>query len=279
MGATTERVSAAYYAEIGRSDSNPVLDPEEEKRLLRRWQDHDDVAARDRVIATHLRFVVKQARGRTKDPEAVKDYIAAGNLGLLEAANRFNWRRRPYVRFLTFAGWWVLKEMSEFDYSSSTIVHVPPHRQKQQRRNARAYKAAVHAHGPDSAIVRKMDPGRREGVTISMHATGQGTDRLLDAGNDLSIAITEKLPGRKVEIDCDAKRIQDALRGAIAGLPHREQTVLNLYFGVKDAPRNLRQIAAMMEMSDELVRQLKIRGIQQLHEALKGRIDPAALSS
>lgn len=277
MGATTERVSAAYYAEISRTDSDPVLDPSEERSLLRAWQEDGDVSARDRVVTTHLRFVVKQAHRRTKDPEAVKDYIAAGNLGLLEAADRFNWRRRPYIRFLTFAGWWILKETSEFDYSSSTVVHVPPHRQKEQRRNARAYKAAVNEHGPDSAIVRGLDPGHREGVTVPM--PDRGTKRRFDPGNDLPIAITEKPPSRKVESDCDARRIQAALRLAIAGLPPREQTVLNLYFGVKDEPRNMRQIAAMMGISDEWVRELKIRGVQRLHEALRGQLDLFALSA
>lgn len=266
----TERVSATYYAEIGRSDTDPVFDPREEKRLLRAWQKDSDREARDRVIETHLRFVVKQAHRRTKDPEAVKDYIAAGNIGLLEAANRFNWRRRPYIRFLTFAGWWILKEMSEFDYSSSTVVHVPPHRQKEQRRNARAYAAVVREHGPESAVAQKMDPGHLQGKTVAM----------TEAVRDRHCSLIEKdLDVFKVGAVCDAKRVRTTIWHAIARLPLREQTVLNLYFGVKDEPRNLRQIAVMMEMSDELVRQLKIRGIRQLHDELQGKFDLTALSA
>lgn len=239
-----------YYAEVARMPL--VDDPEEEKRLLRRWQQKGDKAARDAVVNTHLRFVVKQAHKRSKDPEAVKDYIAAGNVGLLKAADTFEWNRKPYVRFLTYAGWWIYKEMSDQDYASASLVHVPAHRQKEQRRQAREYRAAIQEHGPDHARVRNMNPGLPEGIVTT-------------------IDVARNLPERTIaepSSSLESERLRRLVREAIARLPSREQTVLNLYFGVKDDARNLVQIAAIMGMCPERVRQIKINGMRLLHGEL-----------
>lgn len=254
MGTNTSRISATYYAEISRTTS--VDDPEEEKKLLRAWQRRKDVKARDAIIQTHLRFVVKQAHKRTKDPEAVKDYIAAGNLGLLRAADKFDVGRKPYIRFLTYAGWWILKEMSDQDYATSSLVHVPAHRQKEQRRNARAFRAAIQEKGPEDQAVRAMNPGLPEGVVVHIDAAKNTPDER--DGEPSSVYGNE--------------RIRSLLRDAIARLPAREQTVLNLYFGVKDDARNLVQISAIMGMCPERVRQIKINGMRLLHDELREEI-------
>lgn len=251
MGNNASRVSATYYAEISRTQS--VDDPEQEKRLLRAWQKRGDVKARDAIVQTHLRFVVKQAHKRTKDPEAVKDYIAAGNLGLLKAADKFDVNRKPYIRFLTYAGWWILKEMSDQDYATSTLVHVPAHRQKEQRRRAREFRAAVQEHGPESEKVQLMNPGLPEGVVVTIDAARNTPD-------DREFEPTAAYSG---------ERLRAILRDAIARLPAREQTVLNLYYGVKDDARNLVQIASIMGMCPERVRQIKINGMKLLHEDLR----------
>jgi len=237
-----------------------VLDPDEEKRLIRAWQTRKDVRARDSIVQSHLRFVVRQAHKRTKDPEAVKDYIAAGNLGLLRAADKFNWKRKPYIRFLTYAGWWVMKEMAEQDYSSSTLVHVPAHRQKEQRRNARTYRAALQAHGPENATVQAMNQGLPEGVVVTIEAARNTPDE------------SDYEPSSSY----GGERLRTLLRGAIARLPAREQTVLNLYFGVKDDPRNLVQISAIMGICPERIRQIKINGMRLLEEDLRNKIGLAA---
>lgn len=250
------RIASMYYADIARTPL--VDDPNEERRLLRRWQQRGDVKARDEVVKTHLRFVVKMAHKRSKDPEAVKDYIAAGNVGLLKAADKFEWNRKPYIRFLTYAGWWIYKEMSDQDYTTASLVHVPAHRQKTQRRQAREFRAAIQEHGPEAARVRAMNPGLPEGVVTTLEAARHTPD------------VVDVEPTSTYESD----RVRTLVRESIARLPPREQTVLNLYFGVKDDARNLVQIAAIMSMCPERVRQIKINGMQ----LLQGELVAAGLS-
>lgn len=252
MGNEASRTAATYYAEIAKT---PLIDdPEEEKRLLRRWQKKRDVKARDAIVQTHLRFVVKMAHRRTKDPEAVKDFIAAGNLGLLKAADKFDWKRKPYIRFLTYAGWWIYEEMSNQDYTSATLVHVPAHRQKAQRRMAREYRAAIQENGPDH--VRDMNPGLPEGVVVPIES----------ARNTASADDTAP------ESQYGEDRLRALVRAGIDRLPPREQTVLNLYYGVKGEECNLVQIARMMGMCPERVRQIKINGMQLLQRELQSRV-------
>lgn len=258
MGSNTQRSSSMYYAEVARTPT--VEDPEEEKRLLKRWQQKGDVAARNAIVNTHLRFVVKMAHKRTKDPEAVKDYIAAGNLGLLKAADKFDWGRKPYVRFLTYAGWWVYEEMSNQDYNTATLVHVPAHRQKTQRRQAREFRVAMLEHGPEAEEVQDMNPGLPEGVIVPIDAV-KNTAMECDPN-------VENCP----EGTYGGERLRALVRETIARLPTREQTVLNLFFGVKDDARNLVQIAAIMGMCPERIRQIKINGIQLLQNELKDRV-------
>lgn len=254
MVATQMRVSSMYYSEIARTPL--VEDAAEEKRLIRRWQQQKDVKARDAIVQTHLRFVVKMAHKRTKDPEAVKDFIASGNLGLLKAADKFDWSRKPYIRFLTYAGWWVYEEMSNQDYTTASLVHVPAHRQKAQRRQAREFRAAIQEHGPENKSVMAMDPGLPEGIVMSIEAARHTPDAA-DAEPTSCYG---------------AERLRAIVRDGIDRLPPREQTVLNLYYGVKDDARNLVQIAAIMGMCPERVRQIKINGMQLLHNELKMRV-------
>jgi len=240
------RTASMYYAEVARVPL--VDDPTEERRLLQRWQQHQDVKARNAIVQTHLRFVVKMAHKRSKDPEAVKDFIAAGNLGLLKATDKFDWVRKPYIRFLTYAGWWVYEEMSNQDYTTATLVHVPAHRQKAQRRNAREFRAAVQEHGPDAASVQKMNPGLSESVVMPLEAARYTTNA------------TESEPTSTYGSD----RLRSIVREVIGRLPSREQTVLNLFYGIKDDARNLVQIAAIMGMCSERVRQIKTNGMRLL---------------
>lgn len=253
MVTTQQRISSMYYSEIARTPL--VDDPEEERRLLRRWQQKRDVGARDAVVKTHLRFVVKLAHKRTKDPEAVKDYIAAGNVGLLKAADKFDWNRKPYIRFLTYAGWWIYEEISNQDYTSATLVHVPTHRQKTQRRQAREFRTAVQKHGPENASVQGMERGIPEGVVTTIE----------EARHTADTSETEPMTAYSAE------RLRTLIRDGISQLPPREQIVLSLYYGIKDDPRNLIQIASIMGVCTERIRQIKLNGIKHLQKALRTR--------
>lgn len=265
------RSVSRYYEEIGRT--TPVADPDEERRLILRWQKNKDAVARDILLKGHLRFVVTMARRRSKDPDRLQDLIAAGNLGLVKALDRYDLSRRPPVRFLTYAGSWINKEMLDNDYATSSLVHVPTHRQKAQRKKAKEFQRALQEHGPTSRKTKKLDPGLPEGVTVALDDLREVLENRRYFGDPASRGtrphwltdndVAQMSDSLRETVDTDK-----VLRRAIALLPHREQVVLNLYFGIKDDCRNLVQIAALLEMSPERVRQIKISGVKQLKDIL-----------
>lgn len=256
-----------YYEELARTI--PV-DPDEERRLIHRWQKDKDLAARDTLLKGHLRFVVSVAKKRTRDPDKLQDTIAAGNLGLVKALDRFDLKRRPPIRFLTYAGWWINKEILDNDYATSSLVHVPTHRQKAQRKRTKEYHQAVLKHGPDAKKTRKLQPSMPEGSTVSLDLLREAIEdrRYFNESDWLGRHITDGDVATLTNNISEGSHADRAIRDAISLLPPRVQTVLNLYFGVKDDARNHVQIAAILEMSPERVRQLKIAGIKQLREVM-----------
>ena len=270
MNQALNRSTTLYYAEVGHT--HPVNNLAEEQRLIALWQNNQDTKARDALLQGHLRFVVKMARNRSRDPEKLEDLIAAGNLGLVKALDRYDLNRRPAVRFLTYAGAWINKEMLDNDYASS-LVHVPTHRQKAQRKKAKQFQKALQKHGPDSRKMLKMNPGLPEGTTVCLDDLREGIEmsrnrNAQDKNCGKPSWLTDNDVATMSAILPENASTDGVLRHAIDKLPVREQTVLNLYYGVKDDPRNLVQIAALLEMSPERIRQIKIAGVKQLRSIL-----------
>lgn len=249
----TEDGGKTYYAKIGRAPS--VTDPESERIFVRMWQRLRDVRARDLIVQSHLRFVVRQAHRKTKDRSALQDYIAAGNLGLLKAIEpgHFDPDRQPYIRFLTYAGTWVYKEMMDQDYASSSMVHVPTHKQKEQRRRAHAHRIAEMTYGPESKEAVAAEYVRHADLVV-------GLDTVSDEELNADI---------EVDSDYHAKQLADLLDGVLSRLPPREATIIRLHFGVKDEARSLEQIGKIMSMTPEGVRQIKVRALRLVRRYLE----------
>lgn len=251
-------VSSTYYNEVSRAPM--IEDPDEERRLVKRWQAHKDLQARNAVVQSHLRFVVRQARKKCpRDPTAAEDYIAAGNLGLLRAIEpgRFDPDRNPYVRFLTYASAWIYKEIMEQDYTSSSVVHVPPWRQKEQRKKAHTHAHAQRVYGVESPEAARTAYARHDGTVIPLEAM----DELGDA--------------ESLSTDYHRRQVQHLLDETLSKLPLREALILRLHFGMRDEPRNLMQISKIMDMTPERVRQIKVHAL----ELMKGRLQATDLEA
>jgi RNA polymerase sigma factor (sigma-70 family) len=130
---------------------------------------------------------------------------------------------------------------------------VPTHRQKEQRRKAYEHTQATLTHGPNSDQAKATEYVRHSDLVVT-----------LDSVDDDELDIDPELAGQY-----HAKQLTDMLETALAKIPPREALILRLHFGVKDEPRNLVQIAKIMEMTPERVRQIKVHGLQLLREELQ----------
>lgn len=284
MPISDSRSTVRYYEEVGRTDV--VSSAEEESSLILLWRNKADRKARDRLIGGHLRYVVKIARQYSKDPDRLPDLIAAGNMGLLAALDRYDLARLPtkahvfmpgqprkQTRFIVYATWWIREYIRQEDYGQ-LMAHVPVHRQKAFRRKMRdALQNGTPMPEPD-AISVSLSSVSSQGASKSNSYTSDGGKapgtRTLDetvlqfGGTSAHVLYTDDTPDEQAE----GSDIRQLVQRSINKLTPREQTVLNCYYGFRDEPRTLPQIASLLGLSDERVRQIKIQAMERIKSFL-----------
>lgn len=201
--------------------------------------------ARDRIIASALRYVVKAAKvyaqrahGHSYD-DLVGQLISAGNWGLLIAVDKFD--PKVGTRYLTYAAYWVAERI-RVELDGLKVVAVPSYKQKDVRARRRQGDSV-----PDDALI------------------------VLEEVSDLLQEDDAARPNlERKAIDADGARM---LYGAFQelNLGTRERYILTAYFGLKEEPKNLRQIATRLQVSAEWVRQLKEDVIARLKPHLERR--------
>jgi len=266
-GKSTESdpVIASYFKEVGREE---IIDATKERELFVLYKDNGDIKARDRIIGSALRFVVKLAKSYARDPSTTKDLISAGNVGLLVALDRYELKHN--TRFLSYATSWVLLEMRNALYNSG-VVSMPLWRQKilgrmkqvdAQSRARRGRKANLQELAQEVDLSTSQLQRLRECQEVCIIA--------LETPDDMPAS-----PSNRNSIDMMAMRQQTRtlLKLLIRELPSvKEQFVIRAYFGLVADPMSLRQIAGVLGVSSERIRQLKVDALKRLEKQLRFRL-------
>src|SRR5712692_914307 len=225
---------AAYLREIGKL---PRLTVDEERELGQRIQDERDEAAITRLVEANLRFVVSYAKRYRGLGVSFLDLIHEGNLGLIEAAKRFDPSRN--VKFITYAVWWIREAMMHVLSEQTRAFSFPPK------------LLSVLANGADD-------------VSLNEPVTPDGSRRLGDT------LLQEQVPTFEQEMIHQADL--DGLAAALSDLDGKEREVVRLRFGLEDdEPRTLREIGDRMRLSRERVRQIESRAKEKLRRSAKLR--------
>ena len=228
---------AAYLREIA---TLPRLSVEEERDLGARIQWHCDEAALTRLVECNLRFVVSCAKRYRHLGVPFLDLIHEGNLGLIEAARRFDPSRN--VKFITYAVWWIRQAMMQALSDQSRAFSFPP----------------------------KMFSTLNEGVDdVSLNAPVGAAGR---GGDDDRRELGDLLAQPDVAPIEDAMIHQadlDELADALDDLDGKEREVVRLRFGLEDdEPRTLQEIGDRLHLSRERVRQIESRAKEKLRYVL-----------
>jgi len=156
----TERITprssksiAAYYTEV---EGYPIITPQEEVELAARIQEGDKVA-RDKLATANLRFVISVAKmyGGTGDPEMFNDLISAGNVGLIEAAEKFDPSRG--FKFISFAVWHIRKEMLKYLGDNTRMVRIPQNKTNEIRAIMEVTNTLTMKLGREATIEEVME--------------------------------------------------------------------------------------------------------------------------
>lgn len=225
---------AAYLREIAKL---PRVTVDEERELGARIQQSRDEAAISRLVESNLRFVVSYAKRYRGLGVSLLDLIHEGNLGLIEAAKRFDPTRN--VKFITYAVWWIRESMMHALSDQTRAFSFPPK------------LFAVLGTGADDVSLN--DP-------VSADGSRQVADTLAQ----------DQVP--PVEDEMIHQADLDELTAALADLDGKEREIVRLRFGLEDdQPRTLQEIGDRLHLSRERVRQIESRAKDKLRQSAKLR--------
>jgi RNA polymerase sigma-32 factor len=266
-----------YLSDIGRF---AMLERDQEYSLAKRWREHADRDAANQLITSHLRLAAKVAMGYRGYGLPVSEIISEGNVGLMQALNRFDPEKG--FRFATYAIWWIRASIQDYILRSWSLVKIgTTANQKRLFFKLRSAKSRIAAFEsgdlrPDQvAVIAKdldvtdqdvVDMNRRLGGDKSINAplredgqTSEWQDRLVDQSPSPEAIVAEH----------DEKdHRHKALIAAIDVLDERERRIFEARH-LADEPLTLENLAAQFKVSRERIRQIEARAFEKVRKAAK----------
>ncbi len=266
-----------YLAEIKKF---PILAPEQEYMLAKRFEEHGDPDAAAQLVTSHLRLVAKIAMGYRGYGLPVSELISEGNIGLMQGVKKFEADRG--FRLATYAMWWIRASIQEFILRSWSLVKMgTTAAQKKLFFNLRRMKAKLDAFEdgdlkPEDLAKIAKDLGVTEDEVTSMN-------RRMAMGGDTSLNVPMREDGEGQWQDwlADDAPLQDAvvadaqeadvrhsmLVTAMDALNEREKHILTER-RLTDDPKTLEELSQVYNVSRERVRQIEVRAFEKLQKAM-----------
>jgi RNA polymerase sigma-32 factor len=257
----------------------PMLSAKEERRLAERWKSDRDEAAARQLLGSHLRLVVKIARGFGGYGLPLGDLIAEGNVGLMQALEKFEPERG--FRFSTYAMWWIRAAIHEYVLHNRSLVKMgTTAAQKKLFFNLRRLKRELGEIGdgdlaPEAvaSLARELQVSEDEVVEMNRRLAVRDyslTTPLREGGDaewqDMLVA-----EGQDQEsLVADASELawrRDLLAEGMRALNERERHILTER-RLKDEPMTLEELSGVYGISRERVRQLEVRAFERLQKAM-----------
>ncbi len=266
-----------YLAEIRKF---PLLSPEQEYMLAKRWAEHEDPEAAARLVTSHLRLVAKIAMGYRGYGLPVAELISEGNIGLIQGVKKFDAEKG--FRLATYAMWWIRAAIQEYILRSWSLVKIgTTAAQKKLFFNLRRLKGKLGAiedgdlRGPDlekiattlgvteeevTSMNRRMSMGGDSSLNTPLREEGEGEwqDWLADTG---------PLQDEMVADEQERDQRHALLTEAMATLNERERHILTQRRLI-DEPETLEALSQQYDISRERVRQIEVRAFEKLSKAM-----------
>lgn len=274
---TPEGGLSRYLQEIRKF---PLLEPQEEFMLAKRWREHGDAEAAHRLVTSHLRLVAKIAMGYRGYGLPVGELIAEGNIGMMQAVKRFDPDRG--FRLATYAMWWIRASIQEYVLRSWSLVKIgTTAAQKKLFFNLRRLKGQMAAieegdltpeqvakiakrlDVPETEVIdmnrRLAAPDHSLNAPLKIDGEGEWQDWLVDQGVDQEVRLAESQ---------ELQNRQALLAQALATLNERERHILTER-RLREEPATLEDLSKHYGISRERVRQIEVRAFDKLQKAMQ----------
>jgi RNA polymerase sigma-32 factor len=266
-----------YLSEIRKF---PLLQPEEEYMLAKRWKAHEDPEAARKLVTSHLRLVAKIAMGYRGYGLPVSEIVAEGNVGLMQAVKRFEPDKG--FRLATYAMWWIRAAIQEYILRSWSLVKMgTTAAQKKLFFNLRKAKNKIEAieegdMTPEHVATIADQLGVTEAEVVSMNRRLSAPDSSLNAPlrsdsesewQDWIADDTIDQETRMAEREELGER-HELLSGALGELTDREREIIQAR-RLQDDPATLEELSQKYGVSRERVRQIEVRAFEKLQTQMK----------
>jgi RNA polymerase sigma-32 factor len=258
----------------------PMLEPEEEYMLAKRWKEREDSEAAHRLVTSHLRLVAKIAMGYRGYGLPLSELISEGNVGMMQAVKRFDPDRG--FRLATYAMWWIRAAIQEYILHSWSLVKMgTTAAQKKLFFNLRKLKGQLQAvedgdlspenlkkiatelDVPEADVVsmnrRLASPDHSLNAPLRSDSEGEWQDWLVDETESQETKL-----GERQELGLR----RDLLEKAMTHLNERERHILGER-RLRENPTTLEDLSQQYGISRERVRQIEVRAFEKLQKAIK----------
>jgi RNA polymerase sigma-32 factor len=265
----------------------PMLQPEEEFMLAKRWKEHGDTAAAHRMITSHLRLVAKMAMGYRGYGLPTSEIISEGNIGLMHAVKRFEPDKG--FRLATYAMWWIKASIQEYILRSWSLVKMgTTASQKKLFFNLRKVKGQIQALEdgdlrpehvkfistklgvPEEDVIsmnRRLSGDSSLNAQVRADSEGEWQDWLVDDSDSQETVLAENQ---------EAGLRSGLLREALDKLTDRERRVFEAR-RLQDDPATLEDLSKEFDVSRERIRQIEVRAFEKVQKAVKNAAQKALL--
>jgi RNA polymerase sigma-32 factor len=260
----------------------PMLEPDQEYMLAKRWREHNDTEAAHQLVTSHLRLVAKIAMGYRGYGLPVSELISEGNVGMMQAVKRFEPDRG--FRLATYAMWWIRAAIQEYILHSWSLVKMgTTAAQKKLFFNLRKLKGQLQAIeegdlSPENVkkiatelsvseedVVnmnrRLAAPDHSLNAPLKIDGDGEWQDWLVDESDSQEIVLAEAQ---------ELSKRRKLLSHAMKSLNSRERHILTER-RLKDEPTTLEDLSKEYGISRERVRQIEVRAFEKLQRAIKAQ--------
>ncbi|MBX3618190.1 RNA polymerase sigma factor RpoH [Nitrosomonas sp.] len=276
---TLPAVGGSIESYIQSVNSFPILSQEEESSLARRLWKHGDIEAAQKLILSHLRFVVAIARGYKGYGLPQADLIQEGNIGLMKAVKRFDPERG--VRLVSFAVHWIKAEIHEFIMRNWRLVKIAT--TKQQRKlffNLRSMKQGLDTMNPQEVEAMATQLGVKSEEVVEMEKRFNGSDISLEPlsedDDDTFSPISYLTDGAEPSQILENKQIthlhEENLQQSLECLDDRSRHIIEARWLREKDSATLHDLADELGVSAERVRQIEAKALQKMRGTMTAAV-------
>ncbi|MBQ3964629.1 MAG: RNA polymerase sigma factor RpoD [Firmicutes bacterium] len=260
-----------YLKEIGKV---PLLTGEEEVELAQRMEEGDE-EAKQKLCEANLRLVVSIAKRYVGRGMLFLDLIQEGNLGLIKAVDKFNWRKG--FKFSTYATWWIRQAITRSIADQARTIRIPVHMVETINKLMRVQRQLIQEYGREPTpeeIAAEMDLSVekvREIIKIAQEPVSLETP----IGEEEDSHLGDFIPDDDVPAPADAaarSMLREQLMEVLDTLTEREQKVLKLRFGLEDGrTRTLEEVGKQFDVTRERIRQIEAKALRKLRHPSRSK--------